>query len=167
VSAACFGQLFSRGAGFGRADSTKRLIRSQIVRDGMMYLFPRPDTTAPILWLSCMHAALQWLGNWLISKLFAVSLASPGISLTVSLLLEQLIPQRECNLDSHATRLTQSFSPIRQLVCHNCTCPTEPILPIGTQARGHFTQRGSAAHILAVSTPPRTPSSCRVSMTCV
>jgi len=33
--------------------------------------------------------------------------------------------------------------------------PTEPILRIGTQARGHFTQRGSAAHVLL-----RTPSLC-------
>jgi len=30
-------------------------------------------------------------------------------------------------------------------------CLTEPILPIGTQVRGHFTLRGSAAHI------PRAP----------
>jgi len=47
----------------------------------------------------------------------------------------------------------------------SCTCLTEPILPIGTQAREHFTQRGRAAHT-SRAPPPRAPSSSCVPMTC-
>jgi len=39
------------------------------------------------------------------------------------------------------------FTPIRHLALYNCTCPILPILPIGTKARGHSTQRGNAGRI--------------------
>jgi len=60
---------------------------------------------------------------------------------------DMLVPHGPRCDDSHAARLTRSFP--SHLARHNCTCPTEPILPIGTQAR---TQRGSAAHIPPAST---------------
>jgi len=67
VNAAGLGQLLSRGGGLVEA-------RSHVVRDGKMYSTPRAlirnfrsRLNAPVLWLSCMRAALQWLGNLLIS----------------------------------------------------------------------------------------------------
>jgi len=59
---------------------------------------------------------------------------------------DMLAPRTPRNHGGHATHLTRTFSLIHHLGRHNCTCRIESSRRNGTQARGHFTQRGSAAH---------------------